>query len=78
MNEHFTILLKENESTNLKLLTEKLNDGFFVTDTITVGRSTVITLKRHSRTRENSIMSSAIYEGEMQESSNSESITIPF
>lgn len=49
MNEHFTILLKENESTNLKLLTEKLNDGFFVTDTITVGRSTVITLRRHSR-----------------------------
>lgn len=49
MNEHFTILLKENESTNLKLLTEKLNDGFFVTDTITVGRSTVITMRRHSR-----------------------------
>ena len=52
MNEFFTIMLKENDTNGLKLLTEKLNDGFRVDETITVGRSSVVSLRRLVRTNE--------------------------
>lgn len=46
MREYFTIMIKENDTSNLKLLTDKLNDGFHVEDRIEVGRSTVVTLQK--------------------------------
>lgn len=46
MREYFTIMLKENDTSNLKLLAEKLTEGFYVDDRIEVGRSTVLTLQR--------------------------------
>jgi hypothetical protein len=52
MDKHFSILLKENDTNNLKLLTEKLNEGFYVNERIEVGRSTVIVLRKpEERTR---------------------------
>lgn len=46
MREYFTIMVKENDTSNLKLLTDKLNEGFYIDDRIEVGRSTLITLQR--------------------------------
>lgn len=44
-------MVTENSKENLGLLTEKLNNGFFIDDRITVGRSTMIVLqKRETRT----------------------------
>ena len=48
MVEYFTIMIKENDASNLKLLTEKLNDGFTVDERIEVGKSTVVALRRRS------------------------------
>lgn len=47
MRTYFTIMIKENDTTNMKLLTEKLNEGFSLRDQISVGRSTVITLQKY-------------------------------
>lgn len=47
--EHITILLKENTTDNLKLLTEKLNEGYYINDRIVVGRSTVLALRKPQR-----------------------------
>lgn len=76
MNEFFTVLLKENESTNIKLLTEKLNDGFHISDTITVGRSTVVTLRRNSRS--NRLTESVAVGMSSSDLSYGSSETIPF
>jgi len=46
MREYFTIMIKENDTGNLKLLTDKLNEGFYIDNHIPVGRSTVITLQK--------------------------------
>lgn len=46
MREYFTIMIKENDTTNLKLLQEKLTEGFYLNDRIEVGRSTVLTMQR--------------------------------
>jgi hypothetical protein len=47
MKTFFTIMIKENDTANMGLLTEKLNDGYTVRDQITVGKSTVITLQKY-------------------------------
>ena len=52
MDEYFTVMLKENDTSNLKLLNEKLTDGFRIDDRIDVGRSTVVTLRRRVRNSE--------------------------
>lgn len=52
MREYFTIMVKENDMANLKLLTEKLNEGFRIDDRFEVGRSTVVTLRRHAEIQE--------------------------
>lgn len=44
--EFFTILLKENSNDNMKLLTDKLNDGFHIEQYISVGRSTTVVLRK--------------------------------
>ncbi len=46
MYEYFTVLLKENDTSNLKLLNDKLSEGFRLDDRIEVGRSTVLTLRK--------------------------------
>lgn len=46
---HFTVMIKENDTSNLKLLTEKLNEGFYINERIEVGRSTVLTLRKIPR-----------------------------
>lgn len=51
MREYFTVMIKENDTGNLKLLSEKLNEGFFIDDRISVGRSTVLTLQRRPADR---------------------------
>jgi hypothetical protein len=51
MDNHFTIMLKENDTSNLKLLTEKINEGFYVNERIEVGRSTVIILRKPEERR---------------------------
>jgi hypothetical protein len=55
MREYFSIMIKENDTSTLKLLTEKLNEGFVYDNQYTVGRSTVITLQKYTQTRENLI-----------------------
>lgn len=51
MDIYFTIMIKENDTTNLKLLTEKLTQGFYINDRIEVGRSTVLTLRKREENR---------------------------
>lgn len=46
MYEYFTIMFKENDTSNMKLLTEKLNEGFHINDRTAVGRSTILTLAK--------------------------------
>jgi len=48
MREYFTIMVKENDTSTLKLLTEKLNDNFSIDDRIQVGKSTLLTLYRRN------------------------------
>ena len=54
MREYLTVMIKENDTTNLGFLTERLNEGYRVDDRIDVGRSTVITLYR--RTEEQNVL----------------------
>lgn len=51
MREYFTIMVKENDTSNLKLLTEKLNAGFYISNHIPAGRSTVITMEKQTQNR---------------------------
>ena len=60
MDEYFTVMLKENDTSNLKLLNEKLTDGFRIDDRIDVGRSTVVTLRRRVRNNELTLRSSMV------------------
>ena len=53
MYEYFTVLLKENSNDNLKLLNDKMNAGFTVDNQITVGKSTVVTLRKRAEPRVN-------------------------
>lgn len=50
MYEYFTIMFKENDTSNMKLLTEKLNEGFTHDTRFEVGRSTIVTLAKRIRT----------------------------
>lgn len=56
MREYFTVMFKENDTSNLKLLTEKLNAGFGIENQVSVGRSTVVTLSRYQRDNSDSIL----------------------
>lgn len=53
-------MLKENDTSNMGLLTEKLSEGFNISEHITVGRSTVITLRKRERERLVEAMSESI------------------
>lgn len=55
-------MIKENDTSNLKLLTEKLNDGFYVEDRIEVGRSTVVTLQKRRESNTRSVMRNYVQE----------------
>jgi hypothetical protein len=48
MREYFTILVQENSKENLGLLTEKLNDGFYIDQTFNLGRSTLMVLQKRN------------------------------
>lgn len=43
---YFTVMVKEGETSNLKTLTEKLTDGYYIGDRIEVGRSTLLVLEK--------------------------------
>lgn len=48
MREYFTVLIRENETTNLKLLTEKLNAGFSIDRRDDIGRSMLYILRKNN------------------------------
>jgi hypothetical protein len=48
MREYFTVVIKENSTENMGLLTEKLNDGFGVDRFYEVGKMGVFILEKHT------------------------------
>lgn len=52
MDIYETIMIKENDVTNLNKVTEKLNEGFRIDDRIEVGRSTVLTMRKRVLTEQ--------------------------
>ena len=46
MKEYFTIMIQEGATNHLGTLTEKLNDGFYIDNYISVGRSTLLVLQK--------------------------------
>jgi hypothetical protein len=47
MPDHYTILLKENDTTHLGKVTEKLNEGYYVNNYINVGKSVLLILRKN-------------------------------
>jgi len=52
MREYFVVMIKEGSTENLKLLTEKLNAGFYIDNRYDVGRSLMITLRKDASENE--------------------------